>query len=101
MNKILLSWIGQTDLDLYLKGELGPVEGFLKMHQKEADNCFLLFNYSYDKVQPYLDHLSQEFFELNIHPITANVANPTAYPEIYPAVYKLLETISETQRCFS
>ncbi|WP_029406959.1 sigma 54-interacting transcriptional regulator [Thiomicrorhabdus sp. Milos-T2] len=96
MGKILLSWIGQTDLDMYSKKEVGPVEGFLRMHQAEAENCFLLFNYSYEKVQPYLDHLSQEFFELNIHPTPANIENPTAYPEIYSGVFQLLETISET-----
>jgi transcriptional regulator with PAS, ATPase and Fis domain len=98
MGKVLLSWIGQTDLDMHANKEFGPIEGFLKMHNEAAEGCFLLFNYSYDKVQPYLDYLSQQFFELNIQPVVTQLANPTAYPEVYGTVYKLLESINDTHQ---
>lgn len=95
MKKNLISWIGQTDLDMHQAKEVGPVEGFLKLHERDSENCFLLFNYPYDKVQSYLDFLSSQFFDLNIQPVVTQVTNPTSYPEIYPIVYQLLSSISD------
>ena len=97
MSKVLLSWIGETDLRLFENNEnIGPVIGFLQQEDRSDQNCFLLFNYDYDRVRPFLDFLSNSFPEMNIHPVAANVADPTSYAEIYPLVYQLLSQIKQT-----
>ncbi|MGE4499544.1 MAG: sigma 54-interacting transcriptional regulator [Hydrogenovibrio sp.] len=94
MNKLLLSWIGETDLKTFETDQgLGPVDGFLADQSRENDMCYLLFNYLYDRVGPYLDHLSCSYPNLNIQPIVANITNPTAYSEVYPLVQQLLAQI--------
>lgn len=94
MAKILLSWIGETDLKTYETQQgLGPVDGFLTDQAQEHDMCYLLFNYPYERVGPYLDHLSCSYPELTIQSIVANITNPTAYSEVYPLVQQLLAQI--------
>lgn len=94
MTKILLSWIGETDLKTFETDQgLGPVDGFLADQSREHDRCYLLFNYPYDRVGPYLDHLSCSHPNLTIQPIVANITNPTAYSEVYPLVQQLLAQI--------
>ena len=96
MKKILLSWIGETDLRLFEdKEDSGPVLGFLEQEVGKSQFCYLLFNYDYKRVRPFLNHLSISFPDLIINPISAEVSDPTSYAEIYPLVYNLL---SETRQ---
>ncbi|MGE4499536.1 MAG: sigma-54 interaction domain-containing protein [Hydrogenovibrio sp.] len=97
MSKVVLSWVGETDLRLFENNEnIGPVIGFLQQEDRSGQNCFLLFNYDYERVRPFLDYLDNSFPELVIQPVAANVSDPTSYAEIYPLVFQLLTQIKET-----
>jgi transcriptional regulator with PAS, ATPase and Fis domain len=101
MSKTIISWIGETDLRMFEHGEIGPVEGFLSKLESSFEHSFLLFNYPYERVQPFLNHLSIQYHNHTIQPIVAHIDNPTSYAEVYPVAYELLNSIRSNEELSS
>lgn len=94
-SKVLVSWIGQHDLDARSKGEDGPLLATLKAFS--FTEARLLYNYSDEKVIPYLEWLRQSL----TLPITAEYAaltSPVHHGDIYENAARLLESLSEQQK---
>ena len=98
MNRILVSWIGQTDLNAARGNDsanLGPVAGALS--ERVFDRAVLLCNYPEDRLEEYLSWLVGRCGEkLKIDPKPVSLSNPTDYTEIYEAVTPVLHKLAET-----
>ena len=93
--QLLLTWIGQTDLNASrMKGEgsVGPVAQALE--QRNYDQVVLLSNYGASETSRYLKWLKQRA-QSTIETKAASLSTPTAFGEIYDAV---IATISDIHK---
>ena len=89
--KVLFSWIGQHDLDAESRSEDGPVLSCLKNYQ--FDQVKLLYNYSTEKVKPYLDRLRKEVhLAVDVQPV--ELTSPVHFGDIYESVTSLLDQVN-------
>ncbi|HEY0708409.1 MAG TPA: sigma 54-interacting transcriptional regulator [Polyangia bacterium] len=91
MRRVLLTWIGRTDLrartETHLVG-LGPIAQALEA--RRFDEVFLLSDYPPDETTPFLDWLrSRSDAALQILP--AKLAGPTDFRDIYQAAARACE----------
>lgn len=102
MQRLLISWIGQHDIDSIEEPSLGPIRAALnaaKGVNKPYDHIHLLYSYHGEQVSPFLDllndelqtHLGHGFSNLTTAPVT--LSSPNSYSEIYPAVEQHLEQL--------
>ncbi|NEX21207.1 sigma-54-dependent Fis family transcriptional regulator [Thiorhodococcus mannitoliphagus] len=92
MRRVLISWIGQRDLDAVGDDGDGPV--LATMRQQQPDQTYLLFNYEPAKVQPYLEWLRHKAPALaSIDARHALLRSPIDYTDIYQAAEALLQEI--------
>jgi DNA-binding NtrC family response regulator len=92
LRKILISWIGQRDLDAVQNDGDGPILATMR-HQK-PDQTYLLFNYATEKVQPYLEWLRLKApAPANIDARHATLRSPVDYTDIHHAAQALLQEI--------
>ena len=95
MKRILISWIGQNDLNActnkeHKNAELGPLMGTCQ--ELSFSKGYFLYNYEKKKVKPYLAWLDNELpFDYKAHAI--KLSSPIAFGEIYPAVDNVLKQI--------
>lgn len=95
MAKIFISWIGETDLKTFETQEgRGPIDGLFHQEIQTNDMSYLLFNYPYERVSPYLTHLANHYPEVNIQPVGVELDNPSDYGQVYTQVTELLESIT-------
>jgi DNA-binding NtrC family response regulator len=88
--RILISWIGQRDLDAVLEDGDGPV--LATMRRLLPDRTYLLFNYAPAKVEPYLAWLRPRS-DGEIEARHAELRSPVDYSDIYRAAESLLTEI--------
>ena len=95
MNKALVSWIGQTDLNAALRNESGnpgPVAGALS--ERSFDRAVLLCNYPEERLKEFLSWLVGRCGEdVRIDSRSVSLSNPTDYTEIYEAVIPVLREL--------
>lgn len=97
MKRLLISWIGQHDLNARESGQLGPVlAAVMDAQQKQTayDELHLLCNYPERAGKGYTEWLSSYLNhgeKLTFRHIP--LSSPTAYAEIYPAIFDVLEDI--------
>jgi transcriptional regulator with PAS, ATPase and Fis domain len=91
VRKVLLAWVGNTDLTAPTESErvgLGPVAN--AFDQRPFDAAYLLSNYSADRVGPYEKWLrarTQVPFEI----VEEKLSSPTHFGEIYEAAVRAVE----------
>ena len=93
MKRILLAWIGRTDLKSGLnKGQdgLGPIANALDA--REFDHAFFINNYPANEVTPYTDWLkSRSHVPISLHSV--ELTSPTNFGEIYHATVEVIEQV--------
>ncbi|MEI6206793.1 MAG: sigma-54 dependent transcriptional regulator [Desulfuromonadales bacterium] len=85
MNKILISWIGRTDLRAVKEGEtvgLGPIAQAVRV--LSFDRIVLLNNFPEAEVKPYIDWL-RGIKKVSVSARQVTLASPTNFAEIYEA----------------
>ncbi len=91
MKKILLAWIGRTDIKSAVnKGQegLGPIANALEA--LSFDHAFFLNNYPPNEVALYVDWLkSRSQVPINLHSVA--LTSPTNFGEIYEAAVAVIE----------
>lgn len=91
MKKILIAWIGRTDLRSSVnagKDGLGPIANALDA--RSFDHAFFLNNYPPEEITPYLDWLkSRTTVPISVH--NATLTSPTNFGEIYEAAVAIIE----------
>jgi transcriptional regulator with PAS, ATPase and Fis domain len=96
MSKVLISWVGNTDLRAVNEGEqvgLGPIGQALK--EREFDSIFLLNNYPKVKGGPYLKWLQAQT-QARIDVRYINLSKPTNFGEIYEAAVGVIQDIHKS-----
>ncbi|MDQ8153421.1 MAG: sigma-54 dependent transcriptional regulator [Gemmatimonadota bacterium] len=98
MRKVLVAWIGKTDLRAPTEGELvglGPIAQALE--GRPFDEVFLLSNYDDQLVQPYLKWLrGRSSARVEVH--SEKLSGPTQFGEIYEAAVRGIERALGEQR---
>jgi len=93
MDKVLLAWIGKTDLRAADKDSgigLGPIAQALESRQFK--NVFLLNNYPEDEVVLYISWLAGHTkASISLH--SATLTSPTNFGEIYKAAVEAIEHV--------
>ncbi|MDD5286035.1 MAG: sigma-54 factor interaction domain-containing protein, partial [Desulfuromonadaceae bacterium] len=93
MKRILLAWIGRTDLKSGLnKGQdgLGPIANALDA--RAFDHAFFINNYPANEVTPYTDWLkSRSHIPISLHSV--ELTSPTNFGEIYHAAVEVIEQV--------
>jgi len=96
MTRVLLSWIGRTDLDSAKDGADGPGPLGSVVTNRAFDRIELLYNYSPEEVSGFLSWLGKR----TDAPVAAHyfaLESPIDYEAIYRAAVTRLETINEEQ----
>jgi DNA-binding NtrC family response regulator len=93
MSKVLISWVGETDLRAVNEGKqvgLGPIGRAVK--EREFDSIFLLNNYPKVRGGPYLKWLqAQTQARIDIRYI--NLSKPTHFGEIYESAIGAIQEV--------
>ena len=92
MPRILVTWIGNTDLDAPQKEQTtgaGPVAQALMARQFDA--AYLLFDHEAVAVHPYRQWLEQRSQGTTLHLLHEELTGPTQFGEIYPAAVRACE----------
>ena len=93
MRRILITWIGNTDLDAPEKEQTigaGPVAQALMA--REFDDAYLLFDHEAGAVRPYRQWLEQRCEGPTLHLLHEELTGPTQFGEIYVAAVRACET---------
>ena len=104
MKKLLISWIGQNDLDSVHGQHAGPIRAALNaatVSNQLFEHIHLLYNYPYEQVSSYIDLLNEElessfsngYTQVTSAPIA--LSSPSNYSEIYPAVDQQLAQLEK------
>lgn len=93
--KILLSWIGQHDLDARDKGEEGPILATLKSFSFKSAR--FLYNYTDEQVNEYISWLKEQV-DTPVSVTRAELRTPVHFGDIYENASRLLESLSEEER---
>ncbi len=92
MTRLLISWIGRTDLNAATVDAAGDGPLLTTLREVQPDISFLLYNYSPAQVSPYLRWLKERLpgqFDARHVPLTS----PVDYREIYQASEALLQEV--------
>jgi len=99
MSDVLLSWVGQADLDGMAEGKdaTGPlIRSLQRSSYKTAE---LMSNYPSEKTQLYIAGLKRHFPKMTIACKQVDLpSGPTAYQEIFPAVDEFLADVTDRYR---
>ena len=98
MNKILLAWVGMTDVRA-AKGEEGPNLGPIgaAVEKRAYEGIHLLSDLPRGDINLYLKWLrSRTVTPISLH--TVSLTNPTAFGEIYEQAVKVIEKVSAQYR---
>ena len=93
MRRILITWIGNTDLDAPEKEQTtgtGPVAQALMA--REFDDAYLLFDHEAGAVRPYRQWLEKRCEGPTLHLLHEELTGPTQFGEIYVAAVRACET---------
>lgn len=91
MRKVLLAWIGNTDLRAPTEGEsvgLGPIAQAIE--KRPFDEVFLLSDYDDKRVQPYVKWL-RDRSSVRIEKRSEKLSGPTHFGDIYEAAVRGIE----------
>lgn len=101
MKRLLISWIGQHDLNAKDSGQLGPVLAAIedaKDKNSPYDEIYLLCNYPGKMGQEYLQWVFPSLGKnTQIDVIHIPLSSPTAYEEIYTNVLQFLDKLYTKQ----
>lgn len=90
LEHVLLSWIGQRDLDAAHNNSDGPILATIRALR--PDKVYLLFNYSEEKVDPYLSWLRlNSACEVDARQV--NLRSPVDYVDIYKSANSRLREV--------
>lgn len=92
MARILISWIGQKDLNAVTAGASGVGPLLTTLREVQPDISFLLYNYLPAQVLPYLRWL-QDHSSAKLDARHVSLTSPVDYREIYQASEALLKEI--------
>ncbi|MEE9391947.1 MAG: sigma-54 dependent transcriptional regulator [Planctomycetota bacterium] len=98
MRKILMSWVGLTDLRAPKESDkvgLGPVAQALS--QQSYDHVVLMTNYPESDTVPYVDWL-RERYSGDLELAVESLSGPTAFGEIHEAVVQRCEAAQESTK---
>src|SRR4051794_38848999 len=93
MSKVLISWVGDTDLRVVSEGDqvgLGPIGRAVK--ERNFDFIFLLCNYPKIRGGPYLKWLQAQS-QAGIEIRYINLSRPTHFGEIYEAAVSAIQEV--------
>jgi len=99
MTDVLLSWVGQADLDGMAEGNeaTGPLIGSLQRGSYQTVE--LLSNYPSEETAAYIEGLKRHFPKMTVACKQVELpSGPTAYQEIFPAVDEFLADVTDRYR---
>jgi len=94
MRRVLVSWVGHTDLRAAGNNDTGPITSVLE--DREFDAVLLMFSgYSDDECSDYENALKDRY-PADIHSLECNLDNPTDYTAIHKSVVDAMAYIAKT-----
>ena len=91
IKRILVSWVGSTDLRLQdSPDESGPIQSVLQA--EEFDELFLLHNYPQSEVKSLIEHI-KSFYAGDVNARHIKLKDPTHFGDIYAAMDNVLQAI--------
>ena len=98
MGRVLVSWIGGNDLTAFENRKAhpearGPVLSTLL--EEQFSKAYLIYNYSKEKVAPYIAWLSKEVASTKIESKYCKLSSPIHFGDIHHAADSLLDAVSK------